>query len=231
MRIDIWSDIVCPWCAIGKARLEAALARFEHAGGVEVRWRSFELDPGAPAVREGEYAVMLARKYGTSPAGGRAMHDRVTGAAAGAGLEFRLGRARPGNSFDAHRLVRLAADRGVQSRVMERLMRGYLCEGEAIGDRSTLARLAAEAGLDGGEARGMLDSGSYADAVRADEREARRLGVTAVPFFLVGGRLAVPGAQSPEVMLQVLRRAWPGRPETVMAAGNASDGPVCGPGG
>ncbi|MQA04528.1 MAG: DsbA family oxidoreductase [Streptosporangiales bacterium] len=207
MRIEIWSDIVCPWCAIGKAQLEAALAEFEHADGVDVVWRSFELDPGAPAVREGDYAAMLASKYGTSLAGGQAMIARMTEAAADAGLGFDLERARPGNSFDAHRLAHLAADHGRQSAVVQRLMRGYLSEGEAIGDPATLLRLAADAGLEPDQVRDTLDSDAYADAVRAEEHEALELGVTAVPLFLLDRRLAIPGAQPVEMMLQALRRA------------------------
>ncbi|HEY9475581.1 MAG TPA: DsbA family oxidoreductase [Mycobacteriales bacterium] len=228
MRVEIWSDVVCPWCAIGKAHLDAALAEFEHADEVDVVWRSFELDPGAPPVKEGDYATMLARKYGTNVAGGQAMIDRVSRAAADAGLTFHLEQARPGNSFDAHRLVHLAADNGLQMRVKERFLRGYHCEGKAIGDHDVLERLAVDAGLDQAAVRGVLDSDSYADAVRADEAEAARLGVSGVPMFLVDGRFAIPGAHPAEVILQTLRRAWETQQPTVTVVGG---GQVCGPDG
>lgn len=231
MRIEIWSDILCPWCAIGKANLDAALAEFEHADEVEVLWRSFELDPGAPAVREGDYAAMLARKYGTTVAGGEAMVRRMSGYAAEAGLRFRLDRARPGNSFDAHRLVHLAADRGLQSAVKERFLRGYLSEGEAIGEHETLVRLATEVGLDPDEVRDVLASDAYADAVREDESEAHQVGVSGVPMFLIDRRVSVPGAQSSDVMLRFLRRAWrEGHPPTTIGD-EIADGTVCGPDG
>lgn len=228
MRIDIWSDIVCPWCDIGRAHLDTALADFEHADEVEVVWRSFELDPGAPAVRDGDYAEILARKYGTSPAGGRAMVEQMTAKAAAAGLDFQLERARPGNSFDAHRLVHLGAARGRQAVVKERLLRAYLSEGATIGERDTLERLAVEAGLQRDEVREVLDSDAYADAVRADEARALELQVTAVPLFLVAGRFAIPGAQPPQTILQTLRRAWDDTHRPVSVLG---EGAACGPDG
>lgn len=208
MRIDIWSDIVCPWCAVGRAHLDAALADFEHADEVEIVWRSFELDPGAPPVRDGDYAEMLARKYRTSPASAQAMVDQMTAKAAAAGLDFQLERARPGNSFDAHRLVHLGAERGRQAAVKERFLRAYLSEGAAIGEQGTLERLAVAAGLERDEVREVLDSDAYADAVRADEARALELQIAAVPLFLVDRRFAIPGAQPAEVILQTLRRAW-----------------------
>lgn len=228
MRIDIWSDVVCPWCAIGKARLDAALAQFEHADEVDVVWRSFELDPGAPTVRDGDYGEMLAAKYGTSLAGGKTMVERMTSTAADAGLEFRLERARPGNSFDAHRLVHLAAARGLQHEVKERFLCAYLSEGEAIGEHETLERLAVQAGLDREEVRHVLGSDAYADAVRADEADALKHGLTGVPLFLVDQRYAIPGAQPTSVILQTLRRAW-GETHTLVTV--TEQGEACGPDG
>lgn len=229
MRIEIWSDVVCPWCAIGKAHLDAALAGFERAGEVDIHWRSFELDPGAPRVREGAYPDLLARKYGTTTAAAQAMIDRMTSTAAAAGLRFALERARPGNSFDAHRLVHLAADRDRQTAVKERFLRAYLSEGEAIGDPETLQRLAVDAGLDAAEVQAVLAGTDYAAAVRADEERAMELGVTGVPFFVVDGRFAVPGAQPPDVLARALRRAWDTRqPVEVLADGGDA---VCGPDG
>lgn len=228
MRIEIWSDIVCPWCAIGKAHLDTALADFEHADEVEVVWRSYELDPGAPQVREGDYGQMLAHKYSTSVANGWAMVEQMTGKAAESGLEFRLDRARPGNSFDAHRLVHLAADHGLQLEAKDRFLRGYLSEGAAVGEHDVIEQLAVEVGLERDEVRGVLGSDAYAEAVRADEDEGLQLGLTGVPLFLVDRRFALAGAQPASVMLQTLRRAWQDSHGLVTVAG---DGQSCGPDG
>jgi predicted DsbA family dithiol-disulfide isomerase len=171
---------------------------------------------------------MLARKYGTSPAGGQAMVDQMTAKAAAAGLDFQLERARPGNSFDAHRLVHLGAERGRQDAVKQRLLQAYLSEGAAIGEHGTLERLAVEAGLERDEMRTVLDTDAYADAVRADEARALDLQISAVPLFLIDGRFAIPGAQPADLLLQTLRRAWDEgrRPVTVVGEDAA-----CGPDG
>lgn len=227
MRIEIWSDIVCPWCAIGKAHLDTALDGFEHAGEVDVVWRSFELDPQAPRVREGDYGPMLAEKYGTTVTSAWAMVEQMTAKAAESGLEFHLDRAHPGNSFDAHRLVHLAAERGRQLEVKDRFLRAYLSEGAAIGLHDELERLAVEAGLDRDEARDALESGAYAEAVRADENEALRLGVTGVPMFVLDRRFALTGAQPASVILEALRRAWQEGHELIVTGA----GQACGPDG
>ena len=208
VRVEIWSDVVCPWCYVGKRRFEAALARFAHRDDVAVRWRSFELDPSAPAVRDGSYVSRLAAKYRVSPAEAQAMIDRITGAAAGVGLRMRFDIARPGRSFDAHRLIHLGAHRGRQDAVKERLLAATFVEGEAIGEPATLARLAVEAGLDGDEVRSVLETDAFADGVRADQRQAAELGITAVPFFVVDRRLGISGAQPPEALGQLLQRGW-----------------------
>lgn len=225
MQVEIWSDVVCPWCAIGKRRLEGALARFEQAEEVTVRWRSFELDPSAPQERTGPYAELLAAKYGASVADAQAMIDRMTENAAAEGLRFRFDLARPGNTFDAHRLLHLAADRGVQDAVKERLLRGYLEEGEAIGSADTLVRLAADAGLDPDEASGVLAGDAYAEEVRADERQAAAFGISGVPFFVIDRRYGVSGAQPSAVILQALERAWAERtPIAVVGSAAPDDG-------
>ena len=208
LRIDAWSDVVCPWCAIGKAHLEQALAGFEHAHRVDVVWRSFELDPGAPATRDGSYDALLAAKYGSGAAGGRAMVTRLSAAAERAGVQARFDLVRPTNTFDAHRLLHLAKEHGVQGALKARLVHAYLAEGALVSDPAVLASLAVEVGLDGDAAQQLLDGDAFADAVRADEAEAGRREVTAVPTFLVDGRVVIPGAQSPESMLATLRRAW-----------------------
>lgn len=228
MRIEIWSDIVCPWCAIGKARLDTALSEFEHAEEVEVVWRSFELDADAPLVRAGDYSAMLSRKYEISEADAAVMVQRMTAAAAESGVEFHLDDARPGNSFDAHRVVHLGAARGIQNAVKERFLRGYLSEGAAISDHETIVRLAVEAGLEAEEVRGVLDSTTYADAVRAEEQEARDLGVGGVPLFVIDRRYALQGAQPAETILQALRQAWQESHSLITVP---ADGQVCGPDG
>jgi predicted DsbA family dithiol-disulfide isomerase len=206
VQVEIWSDVVCPWCYIGKRRFESAVARFGHP--VEVVWRSFELYPDAPAVRDGSYVERIARKYGITVEQAATQHQRITDLARAEGLDYQLERARSGRSFDAHRLLHLALERGVQDAVKERVLAGYLQEGVAIGLAEELAPLAVSAGLDAGEVRAVLASDAYGDAVRADEARALEIGITGVPFFLVDGRFPIAGAQSPETMLAVLTRAW-----------------------
>ncbi len=208
VKVEIWSDVVCPWCAVGKHRFEKALARFAHGDEVEVSYHSFELDPSAPPEQEGDIHDHLATKYGMTRAEAEAKHRQMTAMAAADGWDFQFDRARRGNTFDAHRLLHLAADRGVQDAVKERLFRGYFTEGEPIADHETLVRLGADAGLDADEARAVLTSDRYADTVRADERQAQAYGITGVPFFVVDRKYGVAGAQPPEALLQVLETAW-----------------------
>ena len=207
MRVEIWSDVVCPWCYVGKRNFEAALADFEHRDDVEVTWRSFELDPSAPAEREGDYATHLAGKYGMSRDQARNMMDSMTGKGASVGLVLDFERARPGNTFDAHRLLHLASEKGLQEALKERLLRANFSEGAPVGNRETLVRLAAEVGLPADEAAAVLDSDAYAADVRADEELAMDLGISAVPFFVIDRKFGIPGAQPPDVILQALRRA------------------------
>jgi predicted DsbA family dithiol-disulfide isomerase len=230
LLIDIWSDIACPWCYVGKRRLEAALKLFPHRADVEVRWRAFELDPSAPPVRDSResHAERLAKKYGMSVSKAQSAIKNMTQVAAADGLEFHFEKARSGNTFDAHRVLHLALERGVQDAAKERLFRGYLTEGVAIGEREALATLAGEAGLDREQVRAMLASAKYAPEVRADENEARRLGISGVPFFVIGGRYAVSGAQPANVLLGTLEKAWAeAHPQPVRGA----EGAMCGPEG
>ena len=227
MNVEIWSDIACPWCYVGKRRFEAALAAFEHRDQVRVTWRSFELDPGAPRERDVDGATHLADKYGTTRDRALEMQRSMTEAAAGDGLDFRFDIARGGNTFDAHRLVHLAAEHGIQDAVKERFMRAYLTEGEPIGDPDALARLAVEAGLREAEVRDVLTTERFALEVRADERTAHGLGINAVPFFVVDRALGAAGAHPPEALRGLLERAWRERsPLAVVAEGEA-----CGPEG
>ncbi len=231
LDIHVWSDIACPWCYVGKRRLEAALAQFPHRAATSVVWRAFELDPGAPAAAAAAgpgYAERIARKYQTRVADAEAMIQRMVGVAAGDGLELRFDRIRPGNTFDAHRLVHLAHERGVQDAVKERLLRAYLTEGESMSDPETLVRLTTSAGLDAEEARAVLAGDAGAAEVRADEEEAAALGIRGVPFFVIG-RYAVSGAQPVEVLLRALQQAWTEVPGTSAAA--FAEGAACGPEG
>jgi predicted DsbA family dithiol-disulfide isomerase len=202
ITVEIWSDVVCPWCYIGKRRFEAAVDQFD--GEVEVVWRSFELDPGAPAVREHTATEHLAAKYGMSVEQAQASHAKMTDLAAEEGLEYHFDRARGGNSFDAHRLIHLAAAHGKQAEAQERVMRGYFTEGLPIGDREALIALGDELGLD---ARAALESDEYAEAVREDEMLAQRIGIQGVPFFVLGRRYGVSGAQPADVLVQALEQA------------------------
>jgi predicted DsbA family dithiol-disulfide isomerase len=205
--VEIWSDVVCPWCYVGKRRLEAALQAFPHRDDVEVTWRSFELDPQAPPIRDLPQDEHLAAKYGMSVEDARGLNAQMTELAAGEGLEYHLERARGGNTLDAHRLIHHGDAHGLQEAVMERLMRGYFTEGEPLGDHARLVRLAAEAGLDPAAAQATLESDAYAQDVRTDEDLARRLGIQAVPYFVLNRRFGVPGAQPPEILVQAFERA------------------------
>jgi predicted DsbA family dithiol-disulfide isomerase len=230
VHIEIWSDIACPWCYIGKRRFESALARYEHRDEVQVTWRSFELDPHAPHEQEHDAATHLAEKYGTTRDEALAMHARMTDTAAGEGLEFRFDRARRGNTFDAHRLLHLAAAHGRQDAAKERIMRAYLTEGELISDHDVLVRLAGEVGLPEDEARDMLAGDRFAAEVRADERTAQSLGIHAVPFFVADRAMGASGAHPPEALLEFLRQARAANPPLEVAAAAdtcAVDGSGC----
>jgi predicted DsbA family dithiol-disulfide isomerase len=228
VHVEIWSDIACPWCFIGKRRFETALRAFEHRDEVRVTWRSFELDPGAPAERPHDLATHLAEKYGTSREQALAMHADMTSVAAGEGLQFDFGHARGGNTFDAHRLLHLADAHGAQDAMKERLMRAYFSEGALMSDPAVLERLASEVGLPEDEVRQMLSGDRYAADVREDERTATQLGITAVPFFVVDRRIGAAGAQPAEVLGELLRRAWADRPAIpVVAGGETCDADGC----
>jgi predicted DsbA family dithiol-disulfide isomerase len=225
--VEIWSDIACPWCYVGKRRFEAALAQFEHSDEVTVTWRAFELDPQAPREREGDRAQRLADKYGMSLEQAQAAEHQLTEVAAGEGLDFRFDLARSGNTFDGHRVVHLAERHGLQDAMKERLLRAYFTEGELIGDPETLVRLAAEVGLPEAEIRETLARDDLADEVRDDEVTAQRLGISAVPTFVVDRALGASGAQPADQLLDLLRQGWTNRsPVSVVTGGDA-----CGPDG
>jgi predicted DsbA family dithiol-disulfide isomerase len=207
MLVEIWSDLVCPWCYLGKRRLEGALERFEHADRVDVVWRSFELEPDAPREAESRSSLLLTR-YGMTAEQAAERDAQMTALAAGEGLEYRPDLAQIGNTFDAHRVLHAARAAGRQAQAKERLLRGYFTEGRKLTDAETLVELAADAGLDPEAARAALADGSFADEVRDDEREAAAIGITGVPFFVLDRRYAVSGAQPSELLLQALERTW-----------------------
>ncbi len=207
MLVEIWSDVVCPWCYIGKRRIEAALRAFPASRDVAVRWRSYELNPSAPEVPTETTDEMLARKYGAGPEQVAAMQERVTRVAAAEGLAYRLDLTRPVNSFDAHRLIQLAGTTGRQDEMEEALFSAYFTRGAVVSDHEVLADLAVEAGIAREAALEVLGSDAHADAVRADEAEATELGVTGVPFFVFDRKLAVGGAQDVEVFTRALNEA------------------------
>jgi predicted DsbA family dithiol-disulfide isomerase len=208
MQIEIFSDVVCPWCYIGKRRLEQALSTFPHAAEVTITFRSYQLDPTAPRRSDQTVEQHLATKYGRTLDEARQMNQRVSDIAATVGLDFRLEDAQRGNTFDAHRLLQLAAARGLQAELKERLMKAYFTEGALISDHDQLAALAVEIGLDAAEVGAVLAGDDYADDVRADLALARGFGITGVPFFAVDRTYGVSGAQEAATLTDVLQRAW-----------------------
>jgi predicted DsbA family dithiol-disulfide isomerase len=217
MRIEVWSDIVCPWCYIGKRRFERALAGFDHRDAVRVVYHSFQLDPVSPPGEVRNNRDNLMSKYGMSQAQADAAQIAMERTAADEGLEFHLVGGVTGNTFDAHRVLHLAAARDRQDIAVERFFRAHFTEQRSIFDRDSLTTISAESGLDAEEVRDVLGRGTYADEVRADNEQARALGASGVPFFVLDGRYAVSGAQTPEVFAQALLRAWADRPQTSTA--------------
>ena len=207
MRVDIWSDIVCPWCYVGKRRFEKALAQFDHREEVHVVHHAFQLNPAAPRDQTSNRREMLMRKYRLSSEQAMQMDTRMTETAAAEGLDFHLQGTLTGNTFDAHQLVHLGLERSLQDTVVERLFRAYFTEQRSVFDPESLVELGADAGLDRDEAAGTLRENRFADAVTGDIDIARRLGVAGVPFFVFDERYAVSGAQPPGVFLDVFERA------------------------
>lgn len=212
MRVEIWSDIACPWCYIGKARFEKGLADFAHRDDIEVVHRSFELDPNRPKGDTAPVIDMLAKKYGRTLDEARAMEAHVASNAHSEGLEYRTEGRDHGNTFDIHRLLHLAKERGRQNELLDLAYRANFAEERSVFDTETLVRLGVEAGLDETEVRSVLaDESAYADAVRADEREAAELGANGVPFFVLDRRYGISGGQPAEVFTQALEQAWQGQ--------------------
>jgi predicted DsbA family dithiol-disulfide isomerase len=208
MQIEIWSDIVCPWCYLGKRRFERALESFEHRDQVEVTYRSFELDPTAPRGVSTPTIELLAGKYGMTVAQAEQAQREMEQRAASDGLEFHMDGLRSGNTRDAHRLLQLAKARGRQAELTERLHRAYFTEQGSIFDVPALTELAVEVGLDRDEVTRTLGGDAYDADVDADEETARSLGATGVPFFVIDRRYGISGAQAADAIVQTLNQAW-----------------------
>lgn len=207
MRVDIWSDVICPWCYVGKARFEKALGTFAHRDEVEVVYHSFELDPSSPRGQRESNLAMLSKKFGKSPAEALAMDDQVGSLARAEGLGFDSGRP-VGNTFDVHRVLHLGLDRGVQHALLGAVNEAYFAQARDVFDRDVLAEVAAGAGLDADEVGKVLDGEAYADEVRQDELQARQIGIGGVPFFVFDMALGASGAQPAELFASALSQAW-----------------------
>jgi predicted DsbA family dithiol-disulfide isomerase len=225
MKIEIWSDIACPWCYVGKRRFDRALGSFSHRDEVDIVWRSFELDPTAPHRHSERQADLLARKYRVPVERAEAMNANMTAEAKKEGLDFHFDRVQVGNTFDAHRLIHFAASEGKRAEMVERLFKAYLTDGESLGETDVLVRLATDVGLDADAALAALGGTAYADDVRADEERARMFGISGVPFFAIDEKYGVSGAQPPEALLDVLRQAWD--ESTIAPVGSSASPSVC----
>jgi predicted DsbA family dithiol-disulfide isomerase len=226
MRVEVWSDVVCPWCYIGKRRLEQALSEFPHADDVEVVWRSYQLDPSAPTSPVETVAEHLGRKYGGGAERGREMVERVEAVAAEEGMIWRHHESLRVGTLDAHRLLHAAGE--LRGELKEALLDAYFLRAQNIADHETLTRIATEVGLDEVLVKEVLTSARYADEVEADIRQAAAYGATGVPFFVIDQKYGVSGAQPAEVFGQVLERAWADSHPAIEVIGGAD---ACGPDG
>ena len=232
MKVDVWSDIMCPFCYIGKRRLEGALKQFDHGSEIEVEWHSFQLDPAMKPQPGKSMYQYLAERKGQSLDWSVKVHRQMTENAKADGLEYNFDKAVIANSFDAHRVIHLAKRKGLGDAAKERIFRAYFTEGKDISDAATLEQLGSDAGLTAAEVRSMLESNDLTDSVNADIEQAQQLGINGVPFFVLDNKYAISGAQPAEVFLSGLKQAW-----GEYATDRADDGPaygdgaVCTPGG
>jgi len=220
MKVEIWSDIACPWCSIGKARFEKALSDYAHSDAVEVTWRSWQLQPDAPAEAAPPVVEQLMENYGRTREQVLGMMASVSEAGAGEGIDFRLEEAVAANTFDAHRLAKLGEAEGLGTAVMSRLMHAYHGEGADVADPEVLVRLGLEAGLAEDAIRSLLAGTDFAEEVRTDIGRGRQLGVTGVPFFVIDSQHGLSGAQPPEVFLSALEQLGPQEPKLNMIGGS-----------
>jgi predicted DsbA family dithiol-disulfide isomerase len=229
MKVEIWSDVMCPFCYIGKRRFEQALSGFPHKDQIKIAWKSFQLNPAMKTDPEKNINEYLAEIKGVSPEHARQMNDRVTGMAAEMGLHYDFDKAIVANSFDAHRLIQLAKANGKDDAMEERLFRAYFTEGKNTADHDTLLQLGIEVGLDSTAVRQVLDSNEYAQQVQQDIYEAQQIGIRGVPFFLFNDHYAVSGAQATETFSAALDKAWSEWEKTVpgVQSVGGADGAVC----
>jgi len=227
MKVEIWSDFVCPFCYIGKKKFETALAQFAHKEHIVTEFRSFELDPHADSSARMNTYEMLSKKYGMTIEQAKASSDNLVQQAAAVGLTFRFDGALSLNTFDAHRLAQYGESQGRGAEMSERLFRAYFTDNEDISDKARLVELAVEAGLDEAGAKAVLETEQFADVVRGQEEEGSRLGIRGVPFFVIDRKYAVSGAQSPAVFLDTLNKAWEAKYPVLEQVGDVQEGAAC----
>jgi predicted DsbA family dithiol-disulfide isomerase len=209
MKVEIWSDVVCPFCYIGKRKFESALAQFNQRDQVEVIWKSFQLDPNAKYKEGVTLYKSLAESKGWTEDYTKQVTEQVIGMARAEGLEFDFDHMIPANTFDAHRLIHLAAAHQLQDQAKEILLKAYFTDGKNLEDHQTLLRLGTKIGLSADDINDLLKSEKYTNDVEADIADARRMGANGVPFFVFDGKFAVSGAQPVEVFLKALEKAAP----------------------
>ena len=229
MKIEIWSDVACPWCYIGKRRFETALAAFPHRESVEVQWRSYQLDPSLPEHYDGTELDYLSKRKGMAAGQVTQMFEHVAAQAKGEGLNYRFDDVVVANSFTAHRLIHLAASHGMQDAAKERLLSDHFERGKDIGSRDYLTALGGDLGLPDAELEELFTTDKYADDVRLDFEEGRALGINGVPFFVIDRKFGLSGAQPSETFTAALNQAWQDTHPLVLV--NAADGEACGPDG
>ncbi|MBH5317724.1 DsbA family oxidoreductase [Paenibacillus sp. GSMTC-2017] len=227
MKVELWSDFVCPFCYIGKRKFESALSEFPHKDHVELEFKSFELDPNTDSSLNASVHEMLAKKYGMSIDQAKASSNNVAEQAAAVGLVFRFDGMLDLNTFDAHRLSQYAADQGKGAEMSERLLKAHFTDSDNISNHARLLELAVEVGLNREAVRQLLESTQYADKVREQEEEGSRLGIRGVPFFVIDRKYAVSGAQSPAVFLDTLNKAWEEKYPTLLQVDEANSDGIC----
>ncbi len=219
MKVEIWSDIVCPFCYIGKRRFEKALEKFSAKDKVEIEWKSFQLDPDMDNKEGLSVHEYLGRRKGGTTADGKRMNDHMTSIASEAGLNYDFDKAIINNTLSAHRLLHFAKEHGLQNELKERLFKAYYTEGKDTGDSATLVQLATEVGLSSEDAERSLTDPRFEEEVRKDQYEAYQVGVQGVPFFVFNNKYAVSGAQSPQVFEEVLNKIWEEEKPALIAEG------------
>ncbi|NMH70171.1 DsbA family oxidoreductase [Bacillus sp. RO3] len=227
MKIEVWSDYVCPFCYIGKRRLEEALEQFHQRDQVEIEFRSFELDPSAPVDTDMSIQELLSKKYRTSLEQAQNMTDSMTQQAAAVGLDFRFDTSIPTNTFDSHRLTKYAETKGKGEKLTELLLHAHFTLSKHIGDKETLVEIAKQAGLDGEESKAVLEGSDFSQDVRSDEEEARQIGVQGVPFFVINRKYAISGAQPKDVFLNSIQKVWEEENESSSLQQLGTDGMAC----